>query len=61
VVTDHATFAYLADVFVLEDYRRCGLGERLVEAALSHPELQVRRWILATRYAHGLYRKYGFE
>lgn len=61
VVTDHATFAYLADVFVLEEHRGRDLGKWLVETALSHPELQdLRRWMLATRDAHELYRKYAF-
>ena len=61
VVTDHATFAYLADVFVLEGHRDRGLGGWLLEAVLSHPELQVlRRWMLATADAHGLYERYGF-
>lgn len=60
-VTDRATFAYLADVFILDDFRGRGLGEWLIEAVMSHPELQgLRRWMLATRDAHGLYRKSGF-
>jgi GNAT superfamily N-acetyltransferase len=61
VVTDHTTFAYLADVFILEPHRGLGLGRWLTEVILSHPELQgIRRWMLATRDAHGLYREYGF-
>ena len=61
VVTDRATFAYLADVFVLEGHRGRGLGGWLMEAVLSHPELQgLRRWMLATADAHGLYGHYGF-
>ena len=61
VVTDRATFAYLADVFVLEEHRGRGIGKWLVEAVLSHPELRgLRRWMLATRDAHELYRKYRF-
>jgi len=61
VITDYATFGYLADVFVLEPHRGRGLGRRLVEAALEHPELQgFRKWLLATRDAHGLYRQLGF-
>ncbi len=61
VVTDRATFAYLADVFVLEEHRGRGLGKWLVEVVLSHPELRgLRRWMLATRDAHELYRRYGF-
>jgi GNAT superfamily N-acetyltransferase len=61
VVTDRATFAYLADVFVAEEHRRYGLARWLVETILAHPELGgLRRWLLATRDAHGLYRKLGF-
>ena len=61
VVTDYATFAYLADVFVLERHRRPGLGRWMMEVVSSHPELQgLRRWMLATRDAHGLYSEYGF-
>src|SRR5215212_10016225 len=61
VVTDRATFAYLADVFVLEAHRGRGLGGWLVEVVLSHPELRgLRRWMLATRDAHELYRRYRF-
>ena len=61
VVTDHATFAYLADVFVVEDARNLGLGQRLVAAILEHPELKgLRRWLLGTRDAHSLYRRFGF-
>jgi GNAT superfamily N-acetyltransferase len=61
VVTDHATFAYLADVYILEEHRGRGLGKWLMEVILSHPELQgIRRWMLATRDAHDLYREYGF-
>ena len=60
-VSDRATFAYLADVFVLDEYRGRGLGTWLVDCVLRHPDLQgLRRWILATRDAHGLYRKFGF-
>ena len=61
VVTDLATFGYLADVFVLTEYRGQGLGKWLVSCILAHPELQgLRRWMLATRDAHGLYRQHGF-
>jgi GNAT superfamily N-acetyltransferase len=61
VVTDRATFAYLADVFVLDAERGQGLGRWLVEATLAHPDLQgLRRWLLGTRDAQGLYRKSGF-
>ncbi len=62
VITDRATFAYLADVFVLESHRGRGLGVWLMEAIRAHPELQgLRRWILMTRDAHGLYGKFGFR
>ncbi len=61
-VTDRATFAYLADVFILENHRGQGLGKWLVECILAHPELQnLRRWMLATADAHQLYGQYGFE
>ena len=61
VVTDRATLAYLADVFVLEEHRGRGLSGWLMEAVLSHPELQgLRRWMLATADAHGLYERFGF-
>jgi GNAT superfamily N-acetyltransferase len=60
-VTDRATFAYLADVFVAEDERGRGLGAWLVSTVLEHPELKgLRRWLLATRDAHDLYRRFGF-
>jgi GNAT superfamily N-acetyltransferase len=62
VVTDRATFAWLADVFVVGDLRGKGIGRGLVAAILSHPDLQGLRWfLLATRDAHGLYRRFGFE
>lgn len=61
LVTDYTTFAYLADVFVLEDYRGQGLGKWLMEVIVNHPDLQgFRRWLLATRDAQGLYQQYGF-
>ena len=61
VVTDRATFAYLADVFVIEEQRGRGLAAWLTATVLAHPELQgLRRWLLVTRDAHGLYRKLGF-
>lgn len=61
IVTDYATFAWLADVFVLDTYRGRGLGKWLVEVILSHPDLQrFRRWVLATKDAHELYRQFGF-
>lgn len=61
VVSDRATFAYLADVFVLEPYRGRGLSRWLMECIVAHPDLQgLRRWMLATQDAHGLYQKFGF-
>jgi GNAT superfamily N-acetyltransferase len=61
VISDFATFAYLCDVYVLEAYRGKGLGAWLLQAVMSHPDLQnLRRWMLATRDAHDLYRKIGF-
>jgi GNAT superfamily N-acetyltransferase len=61
VITDSATFAYLADVFVLESHRGRGLAAWLMETILAHPDLQgLRRWMLLTRDAHPLYRKVGF-
>jgi GNAT superfamily N-acetyltransferase len=62
VITDRATFAYLADVFVLEAHRGKGLSKQLMAAILAHPELQnLRRWLLATWDAHGLYAQFGFK
>jgi GNAT superfamily N-acetyltransferase len=61
VVTDRTTFAYLADVFVLEAHRGHGLGVWLVETALGLPECEGARWLLGTRDAHELYRKFGFQ
>jgi GNAT superfamily N-acetyltransferase len=62
VMTDFVTIAYLGDVFIVEAYRGRGLGKRLTESILSHPELRgVRLWFLATRDAQGLYQKYGFR
>lgn len=61
VVTDGATFGYLADVFVDEAARGQGLGQWLMEVLFAHPQLQgFRRFMLATRDAHGLYAKHGF-
>ena len=62
VVTDKASFAYLADVYVLEEHRGQGLSKRLVAEILAHPELQgLRRFLLATADAHGLYAQFGFN
>jgi GNAT superfamily N-acetyltransferase len=61
VVTDFATVAYLGDVFVLESHRGRGLSKWLMECIIQHPALQnLRRWILLTRDAHGLYSQFGF-
>ncbi len=61
VVSDHATFAYLGDVFVLPGHQGQGLGNWLMDTIVAHPDLQgLRRWILATRDAHQLYEKFGF-
>jgi GNAT superfamily N-acetyltransferase len=62
VVSDFATFAYLGDVFVVSEFRGRGLGKLLMETIVAHPQLQgLRRWLLATKDAHGLYEKYGFD
>jgi GNAT superfamily N-acetyltransferase len=62
VITDRATFAYLCDVYVLEQHRGRGLGKWLIGAIVAHPELLgLRRFVLATRDAHGLYAQHGFE
>lgn len=62
VITDKATFGYLADVFILEEYRGKGLSKWLMEIIMAHPDLQnFRRFLLATRDAHGLYRQFGFS
>ena len=62
VVTDKATFAYLCDVFILTEHRGKGLSKWLVKTIREHPELQgIRRWMLATADAHGLYAQYGFS
>lgn len=61
VVTDGATFAYLSDVYVLEEHRKQGLGTWMIEVVTQHPALQtLRRFMLATRDAHGLYSRFGF-
>jgi len=62
VITDRATFAYLADVFIVDAYRGRGLSAWLVQTILAHPDLQgLRRFCLLTRDAHGLYAKFGFK
>ena len=61
VVTDFATFAWLADVFILDEHRGSGLGKMLVGGVLAHPQLQgLRRFLLGTRDAHTLYAQFGF-
>jgi GNAT superfamily N-acetyltransferase len=61
VITDRATIAYVGDVFILPEYRGRGLAKWLMECVVSHPDLQgLRRWVLATRDAHGLYKQFGF-
>ena len=62
VVTDQATFGYLADVFVLEEFRGNGLSKFLMECIMSIPEFKnLRTWLLATKDAHELYKKFGFN
>lgn len=62
VVSDYATFAYIGDVFVLEEFRGRGLSKRLMKAILEYADLQnLRRWVLATKDAHGLYEQFGFH
>jgi GNAT superfamily N-acetyltransferase len=62
VITDNATFAYLADVFVIEEHRGKGLSKELMRFILDHPSLKkLRRFMLATRDAHGLYKQFGFN
>ena len=62
VISDRATIAFLNDVFVIPEYRGIGLGTWLIECTLAHPELKgLKRWVLVTRDAHQLYRKFGFQ
>jgi GNAT superfamily N-acetyltransferase len=62
VVTDYATFAWVADVFVLPEFQGQGVGKWLMSVIVDHPRLPgLRRWILATKDAHGLYAHYGFK
>ncbi|WP_076541030.1 GNAT family N-acetyltransferase [Shewanella sp. UCD-KL21] len=61
LITDRATFAYLADVFITKPHRGLGLSKLLIETVISHPDVQgLRRMMLATKDAHGLYAQYGF-
>lgn len=62
VVSDYAVFAYLCDVFIHEEYRGHGLGKWLIQTVMEHPELKdIRRWLLVTTDAHGLYQQFGFK
>ena len=62
IVSDFATTAYLADVFVLKEFRGQGLSKWLMKIIMNHPDLQgLRRWILATKDAHGLYKQFGWK
>ena len=62
VISDFATFAYIGDVFILNEYRGRGLSKWLMETIVEFPDLQgLRRWLLATRDAHGLYSRFGFN
>lgn len=62
VITDTSIFAYLCDVFIHEEYRGQGLGKWLMQTILEHPDLvDIRRWLLVTSDAHGLYRQFGFS
>ena len=62
VITDYATFAYVADVFVISSHRGRGVSKKIMAAIREHPRLQnLRRWLLVTRDAHGLYQQYGFS
>src|SRR5436189_6243798 len=62
VVTDRATFAYIGDVYVLDGHRGRGLSKWLMQTIVEQPDMQnLRRWLLATKDAHGLYAQYGFE
>ena len=62
IITDFCIFAYLCDVFIHEDYRGHGLGKWLMQTMLEHPDLKhIRRWLLSTDDAHGLYQQFGFE
>jgi len=62
VITDKATFAYLADVFIIKEYRGRGLSKWLLQTIHAHPELQgLRRWLLGTKDAHDLYTQFGWS
>ena len=62
IISDYATIAYLGDVFIIPEHRGKGLSKRLMETIMAHPDLQgLRRWILLTGDAHGLYRQFGWK
>ena len=62
VLTDHVVFAYVMDVFIIKEYRGKGFSKQLIKTVTEHPDLrQVKRWLLATKDAHGLYKQFGFE
>ena len=62
VISDYATFAYIGDVYITEEFRGRGLSKKLMETMLAHPDLQgLRRWLLATKDAHTLYTQFGFH
>jgi GNAT superfamily N-acetyltransferase len=62
IISDFATITYLGDVFIIDSHRGLGLSKWLMEVVLSHPDLQgMRRWMLVTADAHGLYEKFGFK
>ncbi len=62
VVSDQATFAYVGDVFIIAEFRGRGLSKSLMQVIVEHPDLQgLRRWVLATRDAHGLYKQFEFD
>lgn len=62
VITDYSTFAYIADVFIVGEHRKRGLSKQMMTAILNHPDLQgLKRWLLSTKDAHGLYEKFGFK
>ncbi|MCC6462739.1 MAG: GNAT family N-acetyltransferase [Saprospiraceae bacterium] len=62
IISDFATVAYLGDVFILEEFRGQGLSKRLMATIVAHPRLQgLRRWMLGTADAHGLYAQFGFQ
>jgi len=61
IVSDYSCFAWICDVYIQMAYRDAGLGKWLMEIVMSHPATQVKMCVLATKDAHGLYKKYGFE